>query len=520
MGDWTDVVIAVPAIVNLAFAFAFGACAGSFIHVLVHRMPQGLSVISPPSRCPTCGHRLAWHENVPIVSWLRLRGRCSACGTGIPSRYVWSEVGVGVLFALAYAVLLLPRPETFWFPVGEGWWREQGAARALPALLAVWCGLGALVAMTVVDARSYLIPVAIPAWTSILAFVLWPAAAIAAKPTAMPFPLPAPTWPVALAVLGGLAGLAVSWSLLRAGVLPRSFADWGDYAADDSDVFADYPHARREMVKEIAFLGPPVLLAVIGWSVSAHLPASAPHPAWFDAFLSVATGFLVGGAIVWALRIVATILLDTEALGLGDVHLLACVGAVFGWRVAVAAFVIAPFAGLAWWLLNAVRSAPTRMPYGPSLAVGAVAAWGLKPVVGVAVTAGLGAMATAGTHARNDPADSLGLSIVLAVAATVAARLARRHGGVAAGGSIVLMVAAVVSWILSAPSRPALALLAGLVVVGGCVAGSLLCGASAEEGAGPRTALSRILRLLAVVVMAVGILFAVAGPPAAAAAAG
>ena len=131
MGDWTDVVIAVPAIVNLAFAFAFGACAGSFIHVLVHRMPQGLSVISPPSRCPTCGHRLAWHENVPIVSWLRLRGRCSACGTDIPSRYVWSEVGVGVLFALAYAVLLLPRPETFWFPVGEGWWREQGAARAL-----------------------------------------------------------------------------------------------------------------------------------------------------------------------------------------------------------------------------------------------------------------------------------------------------------------------------------------------------------------------------------------------------
>ena len=516
MGDWTDVVIAVPAIVNLAFAFAFGACAGSFIHVLVHRMPQGLSVISPPSRCPTCGHRLAWHENVPIVSWLRLRGRCSACGTGIPSRYVWSEVGVGALFALAYAVLFLPAPDTFWFPVGEGWWRAQGPGWALPALLAVWFGLGALVAMTIVDARSYLIPVAIPAWASLLAFILWPVAASLAKPTTAPFPLPAPSWPVAVAALGGLAGLGVSWTLLRAGVLSRSFADWGDYAEDDSDVFADYPHARREMVKEVAFLGPPVLLSVIGWSVSVHLPAVTPHPAWFDAFLSVATGFLVGGAIVWALRIAATLLLDTEALGLGDVHLLACVGAVFGWRVAVAAFVIAPFTGLAWWLANAARAAPTRMPYGPSLAVGAVAAWGLKPVVGMAVAAGLGALATAGAHARNDPGDSLGLAIVLAAAATVVARLARRHGGIAAGGSIVLMVSAVVSWILSAPSRPALGLVAGLVVVGGCVAGSMLCGAAVEEGAGPRTALGRILRLLAVVVIAVGILFAIVGPPGAA----
>jgi hypothetical protein len=258
-----------------------------------------------------------------------------------------------------------------------------------------------------------------------------------------------------------------------------------------------------------------VLLAVIGWSVSAHLPASGPHPAWFDAFLSVASGFLVGGAVVWALRIVATLVLDTEALGLGDVHLLACVGAVFGWRVALAAFVIAPFVGLAWWLANAFRAAPTRMPYGPSLAVGAVAAWGLKPVVGSAVAAGLSAMSAAGMHARNDPTDSLGLAIVLAAFATVAARVARRVGGVAAGVSIVLMLAAVVSWILAAPSRPGLGTVAGLVVVAACVAGSLLCGASAEEGAGPRTALARILRLLAVVVLAVGMLFAIAGPPSA-----
>ena len=276
MGDWTDFLIAVPAVVNLLFAFAFGASAGSFMHVLVHRMPQGLSVISPPSRCPTCGHRLRWHENIPVISWLRLRGRCAACGTGIPARYLWSEVGMGALFALAYAVLFLPRPGSFWYPVGEGWWRAQGAAASLPGLLAVWAGLGALVAMTIVDARSFLIPVAIPSWTTVLAFVLWPLAALSSRQVPHPFPLAAPAWPVCVAAMGGLAGLGIGWSLLRAGVLPRSFEDYSDYAEDESDVFADYPHARREMIKELAFVGPAVLLAAVGYAVAPHLPMAGP----------------------------------------------------------------------------------------------------------------------------------------------------------------------------------------------------------------------------------------------------
>ena len=58
----------------------------------------------------------------------------------------------------------------------------------------------------------------------------------------------APAWPVCVAAMGGLAGLGIGWSLLRAGVLPRSFEDYSDYAEDESDVFADYPHARREMI--------------------------------------------------------------------------------------------------------------------------------------------------------------------------------------------------------------------------------------------------------------------------------
>jgi leader peptidase (prepilin peptidase)/N-methyltransferase len=512
MGDWTDFLIAVPAVVNLLFAFAFGASAGSFMHVLVHRMPQGLSVISPPSRCPTCGHRLRWHENIPVISWLRLRGRCAACGTGIPARYLWSEVGMGALFALAYAVLFLPRPGSFWCPVGEGWWRAQGAAASLPGLLAVWAGLGALVAMTIVDARSFLIPVAIPSWTTVLAFVLWPLAALSSRQVPHPFPLAAPAWPVCVAAMGGLAGLGIGWSLLRAGVLPRSFEDYSDYAEDESDVFADYPHARREMIKELAFVGPAVLLAAVGYAVAPHLPMAGPPPAPLAAFFAVATGFLVGGAVVWALRIVASLLLDTEALGLGDVHLLASVGAVFGWRVAVVAFVAAPFLGLGWWIANLARRAPTRMPYGPALAVGAVAAWGLRPVLSSAVAGCMAAMASIGDEARSAPGESLGVAVVFGIAAVGMARLTRRIGGPGAAMSILMMLAAVLAWILAAPSRSGAGVVVGLALAVGCVLGSFLAGPGQEDGPGPRTALARILRMMAVTVLAAMVLFAVVRP--------
>ncbi len=512
LADWTDFAIALPTAINLLFAFAFGACAGSFIHVIVHRLPQGLSVISPPSRCPTCGYRLPWHQNIPVIGYLRLRGRCAACGVPIPSRYVWSEVGMGLLFLAVYAVLFLPRRDTFWHPVGEGWWRAQGIAHALPALAVVWCGVGALAAMTAVDAKSFLIPVAIPGWTTLLAFLLWPLAAAVAQGVPEPFPMQAPPWQASVATLGGLAGLAIGWVLLAGGILPRSFEDYGDYAEDESDVFADYPHARREMMKEIAFVGPAVLLAAAGWLLAPHVVPTGDLPLPLAAFLSVACGFLVGGAIVWALRIVATLLLDTEALGLGDVHLMACVGAVFGWKVAVAGFVLAPFAGLAWWLANSFRRAPMRMPYGPSLAVGSVAAWGLKPVLAVLVAGLFGWMTAMGASAKQAPGNGLILAGILAAAGTVAAAAARRSGGPSVAASIVLMVSGVVAWILSAPSRPLAGALVGLGLVAACLAGSFLSGARFEEDAGPRTALSRILRLLAFVVIAVGLLLLVARP--------
>jgi leader peptidase (prepilin peptidase)/N-methyltransferase len=512
MGSLNDFTIALPTIINMVFMFAFGACAGSFIHVVAYRMPEGLSVISPPSRCPVCGFRLPWYQNMPIVGYLFLRGKCSACSVRIPVRYVLSELWLGLLFVAIYAVLFLPSPADFWYSVGEGWWRSQGAIVAFPALVAVLWGTGALVAMTMCDARTFLIPIAVPAWASVVALIAWPVAAFVADDNGHPFPIPTPSWPLCGATIGAVGGLAIARILLFAGILPRSFDDWGDFAESEGDVFADYPFARREMIKEVAFVGPPLLLGAVGWIVANQLEAPAEmHPA-LGAFFAVAAGFVIGGAVVWALRIIATVLLDTEALGLGDVHLMSCVGAVFGWRVALIGFVVAPFVGLAWWLGNLFRKAPLRMPFGPSLAVGSFAAFFLKPVIATAVFAGLASMARMGGWARNDPGGALAVAAVLAVAATVSAWAARRTGGIAAAASILLMVGAVVAWILAASIRPTGGAVVAVVLTVGCVVGSAVSGARFEEQPGPRTALSRILRLLAFVVVLVGAVLLLARP--------
>jgi leader peptidase (prepilin peptidase)/N-methyltransferase len=78
-------------------ALGFGACVGSFLNVVIHRLPRGLSVVSPPSSCPSCDHRIRPWENVPVLGWLFLRGRCSACAAPISARYPLVEFGTGLL---------------------------------------------------------------------------------------------------------------------------------------------------------------------------------------------------------------------------------------------------------------------------------------------------------------------------------------------------------------------------------------------------------------------------------------
>jgi leader peptidase (prepilin peptidase) / N-methyltransferase len=94
------------------FVGGLGALIGSFVNVVIWRVPQGLSVVRPGSACPKCGHQITPLENIPVFSWLALRGRCSGCRSRISVRYPLVEAAVSALFILmAWTVgftLILP----------------------------------------------------------------------------------------------------------------------------------------------------------------------------------------------------------------------------------------------------------------------------------------------------------------------------------------------------------------------------------------------------------------------------
>ena len=91
----------------IGIAFVFGACIGSFLNVCIYRIPAGTSIVRPPSSCPRCKNEIAFYDNIPILSWLLLLGKCRACGAPIAVRYPLVELMTG-LFAAACIVFFGP----------------------------------------------------------------------------------------------------------------------------------------------------------------------------------------------------------------------------------------------------------------------------------------------------------------------------------------------------------------------------------------------------------------------------
>ncbi len=89
-----------PPVFMLTIASVFGACFGSFSNVLIYRLPRNLSVVGPRSFCPSCKTQVSWYDNLPLLSWLLLRGKCRHCQAAISARYLILEVA-GILCTLA-----------------------------------------------------------------------------------------------------------------------------------------------------------------------------------------------------------------------------------------------------------------------------------------------------------------------------------------------------------------------------------------------------------------------------------
>jgi leader peptidase (prepilin peptidase)/N-methyltransferase len=167
--------------------------------------------------------------------------------------------------------------------------------------------------------------------------------------------------------------------LLKLNIFKYSFSDYEEYVKE-GETLCEYPHARREMVKEFLFIVPMLFGFVVGWIMGYE---QGYPPLLVQGLAGSMLGYLVGGGLIWAIRIFGTLGFGKEAMGLGDVHLLAGVGAVVGWWDPILIFFIAPFSGLLWAagsaILEKIGKKQSEIPYGPHLAVATLLVVFLQP---------------------------------------------------------------------------------------------------------------------------------------------
>ncbi|MEX0718895.1 MAG: prepilin peptidase [Planctomycetaceae bacterium] len=318
-----------PAWIVLPWLFLLGATLGSFLNVCIHRFPpqptlrrQLRAIWWPPSHCPGCGQRILLRDNLPVVGWLMLRGKCRFCRRRIAFRYPLVEALNGLLFVAVYWVQVVAVAPYGPLPEGIAWnmphlidaagWSHEAFLnwRYLYHMLL----LEALVAATFIDLEHWIIPDGAT--------------------------LPA----MAVGVLGGFLLGPV-----------HLFPVW----FQDPLLLAPFEAAL-----------PGVLGGLIG---AARIPAwIIEHPHWHGLAASIA-GIVVGGGMVWGVRIVGGWVLKKEAMGFGDVILLAMIGGFFGWQGAVIVFFVAPVAALAVVIASFAFRRAKELPYGPYLSLAAFA---------------------------------------------------------------------------------------------------------------------------------------------------
>jgi leader peptidase (prepilin peptidase)/N-methyltransferase len=329
--------------------FVLGCIVGSFLNVCIHRLPAGQSLILPPSHCPHCKYSIPWHLNIPLVTWLWLRGKCRNCGAPISIRYFLVELLTGGIFLAAWLAFGLQSP----------------------ILALVYCVLLAgLITASFIDFEHFIIPDQITLGgiaAGILCSLLAPR--LHGQGTWMST--------AGKSLLGAAIGAGLIYSILRVGkflfgrqrvplagksritftetslCLPGREIPYEDLFYRKSDVIA--LHAETVELADRCYSNVLVRLAPEQLQIGDELfnPEDVPH-------LEAVT---------------AEIILPREAMGLGDVKFMAAIGAFLGWQAVVFSVMISSVIGSAvgvTLILLGKRQWSSRMPYGPYIAVAAV----------------------------------------------------------------------------------------------------------------------------------------------------
>ena len=376
--------MAVPDWILFVFIFAFGCCVGSFLNVVIYRLPRDRSLITPPSSCPACGRRIRFYDNIPLISWLLLGAKCRYCKARISPRYFVIELLAGLLF-LSLFVLYFRADLPHSVKVDGGWF-----IYLLHIIM-----LAAFIGASAIDLELWVIPISICWFVTVVGLIGSAVGVYAIDPSLIRayLLLPSASAGTGSLAVGALAGLIISSILLTRGLIKRSYVteERGQRTEDSLSGVAlgedrktedrsenEFNH-RMEACKEILFLLPIIVCSAAAFWLFRE--TAAINMWWLDfsqhpvvaGLLGSLWGYFVGCGVVWATRILGTLAFGKEAMGLGDVHLMGAAGAVIGPIFVVVAFFIAPFFGLAWAGFQMFFKKTRQIPYGPFLSLGVFA---------------------------------------------------------------------------------------------------------------------------------------------------
>lgn len=356
----------------LVAVFLLGGCIGSFLNVVIHRLPLGLSVGDPKrSFCPKCKAAIPMRRNLPILSWLLLRGRCADCREPISPRYLVVEILTGLLFAAVWAVAV-------------DWLGGDTPTLAHLAILPLWFMTAAFVAIAFIDAEHQIIPLELTisgTVAGLLGGALWPR-----LPNLVAWPAGPDGWlgGLWLAFLGGVIGFFGLWSVVLLGKLAFGRMKWQfdapvpwylEEPKSDDDPIHFHMGDRREAWWDLFFRASDRLIIEAD---SLRLDGEDVEPGQVvirERKIHLPDGREIDIESLNSLDgTAAKAVIPREAMGMGDVHLMGMIGAFFGvFGVFFSLFAASLYAIFAA-LLGRVGFG-VRLPFGPFLILGALTWW-------------------------------------------------------------------------------------------------------------------------------------------------
>jgi len=331
--------------------FVFGSVVGSFLNVCIHRLPLGESIVSPPSHCPHCKYSIPWYLNVPLVTWLYLRGKCRNCGAPISIRYFLVELLTAATFL--------------------GCWLVYGR-QSVWLVLVYALLLAGLIVATFIDFEHFIIPDEITVGGMVAGFVCCFALAASQGQAALGVGL-------RHSLLGMAVGAGLIYFILRMGkllfgrqrvTLPADtkiiFSETAVHLPDKEVPYEDIFYRQSDVIT----LQARTVELVDRCYKEAQVRLS-------PATLRIDEEELNPEQVPYLEAVSSEIVLPREAMGLGDVKFMGAIGAFLGWKAVIFSLMVSSMIGSLVGVTLIVlhkREWSSRIPYGPYIAL-ASAVW-------------------------------------------------------------------------------------------------------------------------------------------------